>query len=156
MRQSHAALDYKLNFPYTEIVETSGYEFTAVSYVGNKMKVTKFTQELEVLWESSVIIGSSTSVTRMIQHSSSDDYIIFGTTTHSGGLGSSDMMVIRLNTVGQGTHAIAIGQTGSVTEYGKIGIETQDNGFLFLGNTTTYGTNRVIKLDSTLNLVWGV
>ena len=122
MRENHTALGYKLNFPYTEIVETSGYEFTAVSYLGNEIKVTEFTQQLRVLWESSVSIGSEAQVTSIIQHSLSEDYILFGKTVHSSGIGGSDLMV--LTTSALGVQALTIG--GTVYEYSRVVVETQD------------------------------
>lgn len=105
-------------------------------------------------WGLSTGIGSHTRVTRIVKKSDTE-FALVGSTTHSSGVGESDIMGIIYgdNTV---KAAFTIGSSSSSTnDYGKSVVVTNDGGFLFLGNVTTGLGNIIAKVSSSYNWEWG-
>ncbi len=106
-----------------------------------------------VKW-SKTIGGSSGDYARSITSTNDGGFIIAGY-TFSFGSGSSDVYIIKLDSIGNIEWSKVIGGSGS--DVGNFVNHTVDSGYAIAGATSSFGSNQdvyVLKLDKNGNLQW--
>jgi uncharacterized delta-60 repeat protein len=116
--------------------------------------IIKLNSSGNIEW-SKTIGGSSDDYISSISKTSDGGYIAGGNTT-SYGAGTSDALIIKLNSSGNIEWSKAIG--GSSSDYIYPISQTPDGGYIAGGNTTSYGAGLtdffIIKLNSSGNIEW--
>lgn len=105
-------------------------------------------------WGLSIGVGTPTTVTSIVMKSDTE-FMIVGSTTHSSGVGESDIMGVAISN-GNVAEVFTIGSSSSsVNDYGKGVVLTSDGGYLFLGRIAGSLGNILAKVSSTYQWEWG-
>lgn len=82
-------------------------------------------------------------------------YLIVGL-THSFGVGASDIYVVKTNATGETLWTTTWGGAGE--DWGRSAVQTEDDGYLIVGSTFSYGAGFsdvcVVKIDSAGQVLW--
>ncbi len=148
------------NDHFRDVIETSDGGFIAVGSTetfgagGSDVYIAKISKWGTVQW-TKTFGGTGLEISSSVQETRDNGYIIAGL-TGSYGQGGLDMMLIKLNSLGNIEWAKTIGGTG--WDYATSAIETNDGGFVLAGMTASFGPSLnnvyVVKLDSLGNLAW--
>ncbi len=97
--------------------------------------LTKFSSNGTVSW-TKTLGGSGADYGHSVQQTQDGGYIVLGETT-SVGAGNNDFLLVKLNSIGDVSWSKTLG--GPATEIGYSVRQTQDGGFIVVGDTYSFG-----------------
>ncbi len=128
----------------------AGYTLTFGSF---DIYVLKIDLNGNIKW-SRTIGGSGSDYARSVASTNDGGLVVTGY-TFSFGSGSSDVYVIKLDSIGNVEWSKVIGSSGG--DVGNFIIQTADSGYAIAGATTSFSDNQdvyIVKLDKNGNLQW--
>ncbi len=158
---------------FTSVAPAADGGFVAVGVEGGfpdtmKLLIAKFNSSGIFQWQK-LYGGSKNEIAHCIKRTSTNGFIIAGTTTSNDGdvtdnhnTGSGDVWVLRINDHGDIIWKKCYGGTGG--ERGRSVVQTADYGFVFVGSATSNNGDLtgnlggidgwIFKTDSSGNLLW--
>jgi len=150
--------DYSVNYAYSLDQTSDGGAIIAGVFGNNAvlydLLVIKISPEGTVEWRNSYK-GFGDEKPYSIQQTSDEGYIISGF-TDTYGAGGKDILVLKLSPDGSIEWQKTYG--GNLTENANCILQTNDNGYIIAGNTTSFGAGQldvlILKLASSGEMEW--
>ena len=139
-----------------EVQQTSdgGYIMAGYTYTTD-VYVVKTDASGNLLWRRTYGWGGTLDLGYSVQQTNDGGYIIGGT-TYFGGVGSQDFWLIKINADGDTIWTRTFGGQG--IDCGLCARQTNDGGYIFIGDNTSYGAGGIdillVKTDSLGNQIW--